>query len=331
MDYIDIITEVPFTVDKCDLQTTLTDGTIQPFIEANTIPSSLADIKKNHIIPVYIKDNETLISHADFIEATMDALKSVYYNEQILQPIVRVSHPMKGRIPEARNKPAIELLEHEKTLYYERMAFAIEIPSIQGIVGGNTLSLTIGGVKSFSQDNLYSKKGSDENFHVFIGFQNKACTNMKIWSDGFMGNLKVQSIGQLSASIKTMVERYSSGLHLQQMQQLTKYKLSEKQFATIIGKCRMYSHLPYDLKRNIPPLLMGDTQIGMVCKEYFKNDSFNCDSDGSIDLWKFYNLFTGANKSSYIDSFLDRSVNSFQLVEQIRYGLDEIDHCWYLS
>jgi hypothetical protein len=154
---------------------------------------------------------------------------------------------------------------------------------------------------------------------------------MKIWSDGFMGNLKVSSMGQLSACIRTLVERYSSGLHLYQMQQLTKYRLSEKQFATIIGKCRMYQHFPYDLRKDITPLLMGDTQIGMVCKEYFKNNYFNCESDGSIDLWRFYNLFTGANKSTYIDSFLDRSVNAYNLVEQIKYGLDNTNHCWYLS
>jgi len=331
MDYIEIISETPFDADRSEIKNTITAGTIQPFIEANTISSSLADIKKNHIIPVYIKDNETLISHADFIEATMDAVNSVYYDETILQPIVRVSHPMKGRVAESKDKPAVELQEHEKTLFYERMAFAIEIPSIQGVVGGNTLSLTIGGVKSFSQDNLYSKKGSDETFHVFIGFQNKACTNMKIWSDGLMGNLKVHSLGQLTACIKTLVERYNSGFQIQQMEELTKYRISEKQFATIIGKCRMYPHLSYDLKREIAPLLMGDTQIGMVCKEYFKNDSFNCDADGSIDLWKLYNLFTGANKSSYIDSFLDRSVNAFNLVEQIKYGLNNINHCWYLS
>jgi len=154
---------------------------------------------------------------------------------------------------------------------------------------------------------------------------------MKIWSDGFMGNLKVSSVGQLTACIKTMVERYSSGLHLHQMQQLTKYRLTEMQFATIIGKCRMYQHLPYDLKKGIHPLHMGDTQIGMVCKEYFKDSNFCCDADGGIDLWKLFNLFTGANKSSYIDSFLDRSVNAFNLVEQIKYGLENINHCWYLS
>ena len=54
-------------------------------------------------------------------------------------------------------KPAKELLEHEKTLYYERMAFAIEIPSLLGNVAGNELRLTVGGVRAYNQENLYAK------------------------------------------------------------------------------------------------------------------------------------------------------------------------------
>lgn len=335
MEYIDIISE---TVEPKVVQQQLDpvnsasmNLTNRSFIEANTISSSLTDIKTNHIIPVYIKDNETLISQTDFIETMVEAVAEIYPGLDVLKPVVRVSHPMKGRVPEARSKPASELLEHEKTLYYERMAFVMEIPSIQGIVDGNHLSLTVGGVKSYGQDNLYGKKGSDEHFHVFVGFQNKVCTNLKIWSDGLMGNLKVHSIGQLKGCIKTLLSNYNAGFQLQQMEQLTKVYLTEKQFATIIGKCRMYQHLPNELKKDIPLLLLGDTQIGAVCKDFYKDSSFCRDADGNINLWKLYNLFTGANKSSYIDNLLDRSVNAYNLVEQIRFGLEKKTNCWYLS
>ncbi|GAB4000891.1 hypothetical protein GCM10028807_55300 [Spirosoma daeguense] len=54
-------------------------------------------------------------------------------------------------------------------------------------------------------------------------------------------------------------------------------------------------------------------------------------ADGSINLWKLHNLFTGVNKSSYIDTFLDRSLNALQFVEQVRYGLDEQGVNWYLQ
>ena len=36
---------------------------------------------------------------------------------------IRLSHLIKGRIPEAKLKIAQDLEEYEKTLYYERMAF----------------------------------------------------------------------------------------------------------------------------------------------------------------------------------------------------------------
>ena len=58
-----------------------------------------------------------------------------------------MSHVIKGRIPEAIHKPANQLLESDKTIYYERCAFVIEIPTIYETVNGNRLTLTIGGVR----------------------------------------------------------------------------------------------------------------------------------------------------------------------------------------
>ena len=132
----------------------------KPFIEANTIDTSLEEIKEKHIIPVFIKDNETIISHADFIESTMNIVNDIFNGETILKPSIKLSHPIKGRIPEAKNKAANELLEHEKTLYYERMAFVIEIPSVYDDIDGNQLCLTVGGVKALNlESNRNNSKG----------------------------------------------------------------------------------------------------------------------------------------------------------------------------
>jgi hypothetical protein len=62
-----------------------------------------------------------------------------------------------------------------------------------------------------------------------------------------------------------------------------------------------------------------------------KDESFCGDANGNINLCRLYNLFTGASKSSYIDNFLDRSVNAFNLVEQILFGLENKTDCWYLN
>ncbi|WP_018611858.1 DUF3871 family protein [Segetibacter koreensis] len=320
------IEEVPFLPDY-----EIAVSTAKPFIEANTIETSLKDIQEQHIIPVYVKDNEPVISHAEFIEATHRTLLNVYAGQTFCKPNIRVSHPIKGRVPEARNKPANELNEHEKTIYYERMAFVIEIPSISQEIDGNTLHLVAGGVKSYNLDNLYAKKGALESFKVFIGFQNRVCTNLCVWTDGYMGDLKVNSLGQLTASIKSLFESYNGNLHLHQLQQFSNYSLTEQQFAHLIGRCRMYPHLPKNLQSHISPLLFGDTQLGMVCKDYYKDNSFCRDADGNINLWRLYNLFTGANKTSYIDTFLDRSVNAFTFVNEIRRGLEHRQSNWFLS
>lgn len=304
-------------------------STDKPFIQANTTEVSLQEIKDNHIIPVFIKDNEPLISNADFIETTLKVASDVYSNETILSPTVRVSHPIKGRVPEAKNKPANELEEWEKTIYYDRMAFIIEVPSISDVIGDNTLSLTIGGVKAYNMDNLYSRK-TDQHFKIFVGFNNRVCLNLKIWSDGYMGDLKVTTIGQLSACIRSLLEQHNAVFQLNQMKMLCDYSLSESQFAHLIGKARMYQHLPKDVQREIPQLMFGDQQIGSVVKDYYRDNSFCRDEQGNINLWRLYNLFTEANKSSYIDNFIDRSVNAYQFIEKIRWAIEEKSDNWYL-
>jgi hypothetical protein len=303
----------------------------KPFIEANTQATQLQEIRDNHIIPVFIKDNEPLISHADFIDVTLAAVKEVYTSESIHNPNIRVSHPIKGRIPEAKNKPAVELLDHERTLYYERMAFVIEVPSINDNIGGNALSLTIGGVKSYTLDNLYSKKGSDEHFKVFVGFQNKVCTNLCVWSDGLISDLRVSSLGQLQGCIKSLIQNYNTGFHLSSLRKLNDYSITEAQFAQIIGRCRMYANLPASIRVDISPLHFGDNQIGAVVKDYYKDESFCKDSEGNINLWKLYNLLTGVNKSSYIDTFLEKSANAFHFCEQLRWSLDNKVTNWFLN
>jgi hypothetical protein len=292
----------------------ITTSGSRPFIEANTIAATLEEVREQHIIPVYVKDNERLISQAEFIDITNHLVNEIYAAESILKPAIRLSHPIKGRVPTARDKAASELLEHEKTLYYERMAFVIEIPSIWSEVDGNQLSLVIGGVKAYNQDNLYGRKGNDEHFKVFIGFQNKVCTNLCVWSDGLIGDLTVKNTGQLQGCIKSLLESYNASYQLHHLKQLIEYSLTEQQFALLIGRCRMYPHLTRSMQVEITPLRFRDAQINAVVSDYYKDRSFCRMENGEINLWRVYNLLTNANKSTYIDNFLERSVSAFNLV-----------------
>lgn len=307
------------------------DQLANSFIEANTQPILLPELRDKHIIPVFVKDNEPLISQTDFIDTTLKVACEVFKGERILSPSIRISHPVKGRIPEAKNKAANMLLETEKTLFYERMAFVCVISSVNTIIGNSPLSLCIGGVKAYNLDNLSNRKGTDEHFKVFIGFQNKLCTNLCIWTDGLKSDLRVGSREELEMSIRVLFQSFKFDKQLDQMKSFSNLSLNEAQFAHLIGRCRMYRFLSNELKMDIQPMTFGDSQINQVCKDYYSDVSFCKDADGNINLWNLYNLLTGSNKSSYIDTFLDRSVNAFDFTNGLRRALVSKEQNWFLN
>ena len=301
------------------------------FIQANTIAATLEEIKNQHVIPVFLKDNECAISQSDFIETVMEVAAQSYYGERILKPSIRLSHPIKGRLPEAKDKPVSHLQDWEKTVYYERMMFVIEIPTITDDINGQPVTFTVGGIKAYNQDNLYGKKGADEHFKLFAGFQNRVCTNLSVWSDGFSGDIKVKNLDQLRNAVLNMLLSFNPVEQVQRMRSLVDHSISEQQFAQLIGRCRMFQYLPAKDKELIDPLLFGDQQISSVCRDYYRDNSFCRTDDGTINLWKLYNLFTGANKSTYIDQFLERAINAAQIVEGIKNSLNNTRSSWYFN
>ncbi|SHF23338.1 protein of unknown function [Chryseobacterium takakiae] len=200
---------------KANLQILLDkkDYNHKPFIEANTQEVHLQHLKNECIIPVFSKDNEKTISHQEFIEISQNCIANVFPNHSISEPEIRVSHQIKGRTPGAIYKNVKDLLDHEKTIYYERMAFIVKIPAITDIINGDELSLTIGGVRAYNQENLYNKK-TFEKFKFFVGFQNKVCCNLCVWSDGFVEDLKVSSYEELQSKLFQVLNNYNSEKHL---------------------------------------------------------------------------------------------------------------------
>lgn len=292
-------------------------NTVRPkrFIEANTEEVTLQHLMNDCITPVFSKDNELTINHAQFIETIQDAVQSFFNGEQVEQADIRVSHMIKGRIPEAIHKPANQLLESDKTIYYERCAFCIDIPTIYETVGGNRLNLSVVGVRAYNQMNLYSKK-SPELFRLAIGFKNQVCCNMCVFTDGYKDDLRVSSTNELYRSALELFNGYNAAKHIHLMQSLGDTYMSEHQFCQIIGRMRLYQCLPTGYQKALPRMLLTDTQINSVAKAYINDDNFGSFGN-ELDMWKFYNLLTGANKSSYIDSFLDRSLNATELATGI--------------
>ena len=302
-----------------------------PFIEANTKDVSLSCLKNDCIIPVFSKDNEKTLAHQEFIEIAQNCISKVFAHHVIEEPEVRVSHQIKGRTADAIYKPVKELLDHEKTQYFERMAFIIRIPSITENINGNDVALTIGGVRAYNQENLYNRK-TYEKFKFFIGFQNMVCCNLCISTDGYQDEMRVGNYLELQSKILDLIQGYNAQSHLHEMKQLSQQKLTEQQFAQLIGRTRLYHYLPKEEKSLIPELLLNDGQISTVAKDYYLDDSFCRNENGDINLWNVYNLFTGANKSSYIDSFLSRNVNAFDFSKGLANAINgDSNNHWFLS
>ena len=295
-----------------------------PFIEANTKEVTIEHLKNECIVPVFSKDNEITISHPNFIETVWEAANEL--------PEIRVSHIIKGRTPEAIHKSVKDLLEEDKTIYYERMMFCFEIPSIHEDINGNRLNLTIGGVRAYNHENLYSKKGM-EKFKIFIGFKNMVCCNMCVSTDGFKSELKVMDVHSLFNAAIQLFQDYNASKHLYYMGAFKDSYMTEHQFAQFLGKSRLYQYLPPEQKKRLPQMLMTDTQIGIVAKSFYNDDNFSLpDNQGEISMWNVYNLLTGANKTSYIDNFLDRAYNATQLADGLNKALyGESEYTWFIQ
>jgi len=271
------------------------------FILANTQPASLFALEQEHIVPVFAKDNERAISHAEFVHAIYDAVKHVYRGEQIRPAEIRVSHPIHGRVPEALHKKPAELMDHEKTLYYERMMFNIQLPSHTVLVDGHQLSLSIGGVKSYSQDRL-SGKLTPQKFKVYVGYQVSVCSNLCVSADGCVAVLEASHADELFLKAIDFLEGYSEQELLDSLKEYASVSWSREEFEAFVGNMRV---LLYDPKQDTKGMF-GDTQLGHMTRGYFENEHFGAEKGGRISLWSVYNLLTEANKSSYVDSYLER-------------------------
>lgn len=322
-------------VDVTNLQEVITPATQKEkkhFISSNTTEVDMRHLRNECIVPVFSKDNELTISHPVFIETAYQVAQRLFPNEQIDTPEIMVSHIVKGRIPEAIHKNTNELLESDKTIYYERMAFAFEIPTIYTDIAGNRVNLCITGVRAYNRENLFSKK-SAERFSIAIGFRNTVCCNLCTFTDGYQSDLKAMSYQDLFNGILDLFNRYDTDKHLRLMNEFQRYSLSEHQFAQFLGKSRMYQCLPPKEKKLLPALEITDSQINMIAKNYYQDSNFAVEKGAeSISMWNVYNLMTGANKSSYIDNYLDRSKNATELTTglcKVLQGDDEYE--WFLK
>ena len=300
------------------------------FLEANTNAITLQELTEQCVVPTWA-NQELTISHQDFINTVHDAACNVFAGETINNPEIRVSHIVRGRTANSLHKRTSELLESEKTQFYQRLAFAFTIPSLHECIDGQRLELCIGGVRNYSDLNLYRANRGMEKFSIFIGWRVNVCSNQVLTGQGVRLNIEVMSLHDLYKAVLDLFYNFNLEKDIQLLQSLTQTRLSESQFAQIVGRMRLYQALPSYLQREIPKLLITDSQINNVCRDYYNNPNFG-HKDNTISLFDFHNLLTAANKASYINDYVQRGINATEITVGIGKALQgDSEYSWFLG
>ena len=301
------------------------------FLEANTDSISMEDLANKCVVPTWA-NQELTIAHQDFISCVHEAASDFYRGERLNMPDIRVSHIVRGRIPQALGKKASELLECEKTQFYQRLAFAFTIPTIIETVRGERLELCIGGVRNYSDLNLYRATKGIEKFSVFVGWRVRICSNQVLTGEGVKFNIEVTNTSELYRHVLELFHSFNPAKEIHLLQSLSDTYLTETQFAQIVGRMRMYQALSPGRQKQIPRLLITDSQINSVCRDFYSSEHFGV-KDNAISLFDFHNLLTESNKSSYIDTYLNRAVNATEVsvgLNNVMQGLDN-RYAWFLG
>ena len=300
------------------------------FLDANTSAISLQELSNSCVGPTW-GNQELTISHQDFISCVHDAASDFYKGETLNTPEIRVSHIVRGRTPNALGKKASELLESEKTQFYQRLAFAFTIPTIYETLNGQRLELCIGGVRNYSDLNLYRQTRGTEKFSIFIGWRVRICSNQILTGEGTKLSFEVMDVKDIYKNTMELLYSFIPAKDIHLLHTLSNTYLTETQFAQIVGRMRLYQALPQAPLRKIPRLLITDSQINSVCRDYYRNESFGM-RDNQISMFDFHNLITESNKSSYIDTYLQRAVNATDVAVGINNALHgDSKYSWFIG
>lgn len=309
------------------------EGNTHPnFIESNTSGITLGELERNCIVPSF-GDNQLTISHQNFIHRVEDAARNCFPLHKFGDTEIRVSHKILGRVPGALNKRKEELLPEDETLYYQRMAFCFHIRSMSRMMNGQEVHLCIGGVRSLNEENLYRGK-SPEKFKVFIGWRVRVCSNLMLTCDGLVERLEVMSEAEIYESAFRLFMEFNPERNLEMLGNLKNTLISQEQFCQIIGRLRLYQVLPVSRLRELPKVILGDSNINAATRGYIENPNFGLCGRENITCWDLMQLMNSAAKQSYIDKFLERNQNCTDFaigIQKALNGEDSENYSWFLS
>ena len=302
------------------------------FIESNSMGISI-DALRTNLVPTFA-DSSLTIAHQNAIASVYSAAEAVY--GELTLPEVRVSHAINGRVASALHKPAKDLTDEEKTIFYQRLAFVAHVKSLTRIVAGQPVELTIGMCRAYNEDKLYSRK-SPEKFKIFVGWKVRVCSNLCLTCNGNSGTVECLTEADVYQKAYQLFRRFDPEKEdtLQLIENLNNTRVSESQFCYIIGRLRLYQALPTEVRKTLPMIDIGDQAVNAAVRGFVSNPNFGLkEGEGSITTFSMLQLFNEAIKQAQIDKWLDRNQNctDFLLgIQRALLGTDTEGYGWFLQ
>jgi len=136
------------------------------------------------------------------------------------------------------------------------------------------------------------------------------CSNLCIAADGAVVSIKADDTERIKEKSYATLSGFNFHRFAEQLEQMTDRYLSVEEFATFVGRVRMgHYNKGLDTKQ-----WLGDQQMARVVRGYYEDPDFRASDDGTISVWNLYNLMTRANRNSYIDTVLDRSISAIEML-----------------
>ena len=201
------------------------------------------------------------------------------------------------------------------------------------MMNGQEVHLCIGGVRSLNEENLYRGK-SPEKFKIFIGWRVRVCSNLMLTCDGLIGRLEVMSEAEIHESALRLFTEFNPERNLEVLGNLRNTLISQEQFCQIIGRLRLYQVLPPARLRELPRVILGDSNINAATRGYIENPNFGLCGRENISCWDLMQLLNEAAKQSYIDKFLERNQNCTDFaigIQKALSGEDTQNYSWFLG
>lgn len=305
------------------------------FIEANTSEVSLSDLKTKCIIPTFGMTNELTLSHQEIAESIYAAAAEKYGKNNVSDMEFRVSHPISGRTPDAIHKKTNELLDSEKTLFYQRIAACLTVKSKSGTLCGEDTNFTIGFVRSYHTTNLYGSK-TPEKITIYCGTAVRVCSNLCLSLNGLRDNVECMTGADVYQNISELLDSYQANYNqdMERLEGLGRTRITISQFCRLIGRLRLYQALSTQEQHKLPEILLGDALCNEATRLFVSSRWGLKDGQDSINCFEMLQCFNEACKQSYIHNFLSKNVNCTELclnVQKVLEGDNENPYSWFLS